>query len=111
MIRQQGEGEGFNSVLKRSIQQGIASVVGRETAISVEFYLDPIIATKDIVRYNVALDKMFKAGAKLIQERCARALFSNLQLDFKHRDDYDLSAYVTEAKRRWLLGESARKQI
>jgi len=89
--------ETFNSVLKRSIQEGIASVVGRETAVSVEFYLDPSIATKDIVRYTASLEKMFKLGSKLIEERCAEILYHNMGIPFEKRDDYNLSSYVEQA--------------
>jgi hypothetical protein len=73
-MSREGKSEGFNAVLKRSIQQGISSVVGRETAISVEFYIDPAIAAKDISGYAKSLEKMFNLGSKLIEERYAQAL-------------------------------------
>jgi hypothetical protein len=100
--------ESFNSELKRSIQEGIASVVGHQTAIAVEFYLDPAIASKDIVRYTAMLEKMFMAGSKLIEERCAEALYHNMGLSFDKRANYNLSNYVEDAKKKWLLGESAK---
>ncbi len=100
--------ETFNSVLRRSVQEGIASVVGHQTAVSVEFYLDPTIATKDIVQYTTALEKMFTVGAKLIEERCAQALYHNMGLSFEKHDGYDLSKYVSDAKKKWLLGETAK---
>ena len=96
---------GFNTILKLSLQEGITSVVGRETAKAVEFYLDPSIATKDISMYTVALEKMFSVGAKLIEERCAKALFDNLRLVFQPNAMFKLSDYVMEARKRWLLGE------
>lgn len=107
-LSEKKSGETFNSVLKRSVQEGIASVVGRETAIAVEFYLDPSIASKDIARYTLSLEKMFTLGAKLIEERCAQALYHNMGLSFQKRDDYKLSNYVEDAKKKWLLGETAR---
>jgi hypothetical protein len=107
-LTQERTGETFNSVLKRSVQEGITSVVGRQTAIAVEFYLDPSIASKDIVRYTQSLEKMFKLGAKLIEERCAQSLYNNMGLDFQKRDDYKLSNYVEDAKKKWLLGETTR---
>jgi len=105
---QEKSGETFNSVLKRSVQEGVASVVGRETAIAVEFYLDPSIASKDIARYTLSLEKMFTLGAKVIEERCAQALYHNMGLNFQKRDNYKLTNYVEEAKKKWLLGETAR---
>ena len=83
-------------------------MVGRETAVSVEFYLDPSIATKDIVRYTASLEKMFKLGSKLIEERCAEVLYHNMGIPFEKRDDYNLSSYVDQAKKKWLLGETAK---
>jgi len=107
-LSEKKSGETFNSVLKRSVQEGIASVVGRETAIAVEFYLDPSLASKDIAMYTLSLEKMFMLGAKLIEERCAQALYHNMGLHFQKRDDYKLSNYVDDAKKKWLLGETAR---
>lgn len=107
-MSQEKSGETFNTVLKRSVQEGIASVVGRQTAISVEFYLDPSMASKDIARYTLSLEKMFTLGAKLIEERCAQVLYHNMGLNFQKRDDYKLNDYVEDAKKKWLLGESAR---
>ena len=104
----QEKSETFSSVLKRSVQEGIASVVGRQTAISVEFYLDPSIAAKDIGRYTSMLEKMFKLGAKLIEERCAEALYHNMGLSFEKHEAYDLSRYVLDAKKKWLLGETRK---
>jgi hypothetical protein len=99
--------ESFNSVLKRSVQEGIASVVGRQTAVAVEFYLDPSIASKDIATYTNSMEKMFSVGAKLMEERCAQALYHNMGLSFEKRDGYNLNRYVEDAKKKWLLGESA----
>ena len=107
-LSQEKSGETFNSVLKRSVQEGIASVVGRQTAIAVEFYLDPSVASKDIAGYTLSLEKMFTLGSKLIEERCAQALYHNMGLNFQKRDDYNLTNYVEEAKKKWLLGETAR---
>ena len=84
-------------------------MVGRETAISVEFYLDPTTATKDISGYTNALEKMFNLGSKLIEERCAQALFSNLQLDFQHKESFKLPEYVEDAKKKWLSGDFSAK--
>jgi hypothetical protein len=107
-LSQEKSGETFNSVLKRSVQEGIASVVGRQTAIAVEFYLDPSVASKDIARYTLSLEKMFTLGSKLIEERCAQVLYHNMGLNFQKHDDYKLTNYVEEAKKKWLLGETAR---
>jgi hypothetical protein len=104
----ESKAESFNSVLKRSIQEGISSVVGHQTAVAVEFYLDPSIASKDIARYTASLEKMFKLGSKLIEERCAQALYHNMGLSFEKHDGYNLSRYVEDAKKKWLLGESVR---
>jgi hypothetical protein len=99
----------FNTVLRRSIQEGISSVVGRETAVAVEFYLDPSIATKDILAYTVALERMFTLGSKLIEDRCAQALYSNMGIAFQRRENYKLNNYVEDAKKKWLLGETSRQ--
>src|SRR5579872_1156964 len=68
----------FNAVLKRSIQEGIASFVGHQTAVAVEFYLGPSIASKDIVRYTSIMQKMFTLGSKLIEERCAKSCITKI---------------------------------
>jgi hypothetical protein len=86
-------------LLSRSIRQGIASVIGKETAASVEFYLDTSLAVKDIVAYTAALERIFTVGSELIEERCARALYSNLGYEFRLRDGFKLSDYVEEAKK------------
>jgi hypothetical protein len=91
--------ESFPSVLSRSIREGIASVVGRQTALSVEFYLDTSLAVKDILAYTKALERFFTVGSKLIEERCARALYHNLGFEFNARDGYRLCDYVEEAKK------------
>jgi hypothetical protein len=103
---QESHSESFNTVLKRSVQEGIASVVGHQTAVAVEFYLDPSIASKDIARYTTIMQKMFTIGSKLMEERCAQVLYHNLGLSFEKHDGYDLSKYVGDAKKRWLLGET-----
>lgn len=98
---------GFNAILRYSIHQGIESVVGSSTAKAIEFYLDSSIAGKDIETYTKALEKMFDLGAKMIEDRCAEALYANLKLaNFQRRDKYSLTDYVIEAKRLWLLGEN-----
>jgi hypothetical protein len=95
--------ESFNTLLKRSIQEGMASVVG------FEFYLDPAIAAKDIARYTLILEKMFTLGSKLIEVRCAEVLYRNLSPSFEKRDDHDLTKYFEDAKKKWLLGESRER--
>jgi hypothetical protein len=100
------EGAGFNVMLKKSIHEGIESVVGRQTAVAVEFYLDLSIATKDIVGFTQALEKMFTVGSKLMEERCAQALCHNIGIQFSRHEEYGLKEYVEDAKKRWLLGES-----
>jgi hypothetical protein len=102
-------GGSFNSVLRRSVQEGIASVVGRQTAVAVEFYLDPMMAAKDIAAYTLALEKMFTLGSKLIEERCAQALCANMGITFQRRDNYTLKDYVLDARKKWLLGETSRR--
>ena len=82
-------------------------MVGRQTAVAVEFYLDPEIAVKNIAAYTAALETMFKLGAKLMEERCATALYANMGLTFQKRESYKLNDYVQDAKRRWLLGETS----
>jgi hypothetical protein len=99
----------FNSVLRRSIQEGISSVVGRETAVAVEFYLDPAIAAKNISAYTISLEKMFTLGAKLIEDRCAQALYANMGIAFQRRENYKLKDYVEDARKKWLLGETSRQ--
>lgn len=105
MSRPDARSGGFNSILRQSIHEGIVSVVGRDTAKSVEFYLDSSIAAKDIVTYTKALERIFDVGSKRIEENCARALYSNLGLNFEVKELYKLSDYVNEARKRFLLGE------
>jgi hypothetical protein len=107
-LAQEKPSEAFNSVLKRSIQEGIASVVGHQTAVAVEFYVDPTMASKNIIQYTASLEKMFTLGSKLIEERCAQILYHNMGLSFDKHENYDLSKYVEDAKKKWLLGETAK---
>jgi hypothetical protein len=106
MAEAKGEPETFQAALKRSLRQGISSVVGADTASVVDFYVDPSLATKDIAAYTKAVERMFTVGSKLIEERCARALFFNLKLRFVENQNYKLSDYVEEARRKWLDADS-----
>jgi len=90
--------EDFPDVLRRSIQEGIARTVGKDTAIAVEFYVDSSLAVKDIAAYTVALQRMFRAGSKTLEERCARTLYANLGLEFKVVEGYELDDYVEAAR-------------
>jgi hypothetical protein len=103
------EPQGFNSVLRKSIKQGISSVVGTSTAVAVEFYLDSSLASKDIVAFTKALENMFGAGAKLIEQRCAQALYSNLGLQFEKKENFKLDDYAVDAKKKWLTDEGNRR--
>jgi hypothetical protein len=107
LSHEKGSGS-FNAVVRKSIQEGIASVVGRQTAVAVEFYLDPEMAVKDISAYTVALEGMFKLGAKLIEDRCAIALYTNMGITFQKHENYKLNDYVQAARKKWLLGETSR---
>jgi hypothetical protein len=96
--RRSGGTESFPDVLRRSIREGIAATVGRDTATAVEFYVDSSLAVKDISAYTAALQKLFAAGSKTIEERCAKALYSNLGLEFKVVEGFELDDYVEAAK-------------
>ncbi len=96
--KKQGAGS-FPDILRRSIQEGIVRTVGRDTAVAVEFYVDSSLAVKDIVAYTSALQKMFADGSKTIEERCARALYSNLGLEFKVVSGFRLDDYVAAARK------------
>ncbi|HYR04955.1 MAG TPA: hypothetical protein VEO75_06155 [Nitrososphaerales archaeon] len=96
--RRSGGAESFPDVLRRSIREGIAAIVGRDTAIAVEFYVDSSLAVKDISAYTAALQKLFAAGSKTIEERCAKALYSNLGLEFKVVEGFRLDDYVKAAR-------------
>ncbi len=87
-------------MLRRSIREGIAATVGRETARAVEFSVDSSLATRDIAAYTEALKKLFAAGSKVIEERCAQTLYSNLGLEFKVVSGFDLDDYVEAARKR-----------
>jgi len=91
--------ESFPDVLRRSIREGIAATVGRDTAVAVEFYVDSSLAVKDISAYTAALERLFAAGSKTIEERCARALYSNLGLEFKPVEGFRLDRYVEAARK------------
>jgi hypothetical protein len=96
--RREGAGS-FPDVLRRSIQEGIVRTVGRDTAVAVEFYVDSSLAVKDIHAYTAALQRMFADGSKTIEERCARALYSNLGLEFKVVAGFRLDDYVEAARK------------
>ena len=89
--------EDFSGVLRRSIQEGIAATVGRDTATAVEFYVDSSLAVKDIAAYTAALERLFAAGSKTLEESCARALYANLGLDFRVVEGFRLTDYVKAA--------------
>jgi len=98
--KKQREGAGsFADILRRSIQEGIVRTVGRDTAVAVEFYVDSSLAVKDIHAYTAALQKMFAEGSKTIEERCARALYSTLGLEFKVVSGFRLDDYVGAARK------------
>jgi hypothetical protein len=97
--RRSGGAESFPDVLRRSIREGIAAIVGRDTAIAVEFYVDSSLAVKDIAAYTAALQRLFAAGSKTIEERCAKALYSNLGLEFKVVEGFRLDDYVEAARK------------
>jgi len=96
--RRSGGAESFPDVLRRSIREGIAAIVGRDTAIAVEFYVDSSLAVKDVSAYAAALQRLFAAGSKTIEERCAKALYSNLGLEFKVVEGFRLDDYVKAAR-------------
>ena len=97
--KKQSEGaKSFPDVLRRSIQEGITATVGRDTAMAVEFYVESSLAVKDIAAYTAALQRLFAAGSKVIEERCARALYSNLGLEFKAVSGFGLDDYVEAAR-------------
>jgi hypothetical protein len=70
--------------------------------VAIDFYLDREVASNDIGKYTEALEKIFSVGSKLIEDRCAQALFSNLKIDFKPDEKLKLSDYVRDAKKKWL---------
>jgi hypothetical protein len=104
---QETKRENFKTVLQRSIREGIASVVGKQTAVAVEFYVDSSLATKDLVAYTQALEKMFTIKAPLLEKRCAETLYHNLGLEFKVIPSNKLADYVEEAKKKKLLRDLA----
>ena len=104
--KKEESGLGFNSALKKSIAEGLASVVGTKTVAAVDFYLDPDIAVKDIAAYSRSLEKMFTVGSKLIEDRCAQSLFANLKIKFEPKENFRLDDYVQEARHKWLVGDS-----
>lgn len=101
---------GFNGVLKKSIGEGIASVVGAQTLVAIDFYLDREVVAKDIEGYTKALEKMFTVESKLIEVRCAQALFSNLGIKFEPNENFKLSNYVEDAKKKWISGDRATRE-
>ena len=42
--------------------------------------------------------RMFRAGSKILEERCARTLYANLGLEFKVVPGYELDDYVEAAR-------------
>jgi hypothetical protein len=100
----------FSELLRRSIQQGIAAIVGRDTATAVEFYLDSSLAVKDIAAYTVALHQLFGAGSKFVEERCARTLYTNLGLEFKVVEGSRLDAYVEAARTQTMMMSGRREE-
>jgi hypothetical protein len=97
--KKQSEGaKSFPDLLRRSINEGIAATVGRDIAFAVEFYLDSSMAVKDIAAYAAALQRLFGDGSKTIEERCARALYSHLGLQFKVVSGFGLDDYVEAAR-------------
>ena len=98
--------EDFPDVLRRSIQEGVAGTVGRDTATAVEFYVDSSLAVKDIAAYTAAIQHMFRAGSKTLEEQCARTLYANLGLEFKVVEGSSLDDYVEAARK--LVRKSGR---
>ncbi len=95
--RRRSGAESFPDILRRSIREGIAATVGRDTATAVEFYVDSSLAVKDITAYRMSLERLFSTESKIIEERCALALYSNLGLEFKATSGFKLDDYVKAA--------------
>ena len=90
----------FYAALTKAVREGLAQVLGSETARAVDFYIDPSIAVRDIGKYTNMLEKVFGEGSKILETKIAERLFANLNLTFVKKDGYRLPNYVEEAKSR-----------
>ncbi len=106
--KREGSSRRFAEVLRRSIREGVAATVGPETALAVEFYVDSSLAVKDIAAYTAALERLFAAGSKVIEERCARSLYLNLGLEFNAVSGFGLDDYVEAARKAAEKGGGGR---
>ena len=89
----------FYAALTKAVREGLAQVLGPETARAVDFYIDPSIAVRDIGQYTNMLEKIFGEGSRILETEIAERLFVNLNLMFVKKNGYRLSSYVEEAKR------------
>ena len=90
----------FYAALTKAVREGLAQVLGSETARAVDFYIDPSIAVRDIKKYTNMLEKIFGEGSKFLEIKIAERLFVNLNLTFVKKDGYRLPSYVEDAKSR-----------
>ena len=90
----------FYAALTKAVREGLAQVLGPETARAVDFYIDPSIAVRDISKYTNMLEKIFGEGSRILETKIAERLFVTLNLPFVKKDGYRLTSYVEEAKNR-----------
>lgn len=66
--------EKTKQLLFEAIHEGLAATLGENTSKAVNFYVDPSIAVQNPEAYARGLRKMFRQGAKLLEERIAERL-------------------------------------
>lgn len=86
------------SQLLKAIDAGLNEILGESGAKAVKFYLEPSLATTNIVEYTKSLRKIFTAGAEVLERRMAAKLYEMLGLQFVEKAGYDLAQYVKEAQ-------------
>ena len=89
----------FYAAIMKAIDDGLLEIFGPATARAVEFYVDPSIASTDMVQYTKLLQKIFGEGSKIVEDKVAEKLYSNLHLQFQKIENYRLWDYVVEAKK------------
>ena len=93
---------GFPKLVLQSVDEGLAKVMGEDTAKAVKFYVDPSIAAKDPDRFITSIRKMFGKGTQTIEMRILDSLYSKVGLKLTNLEDSDFAQYVEEAKRQYV---------
>lgn len=92
----------FVKLLLQSLDEGLARVLGEDTAKAMKFYIDPSIAAGNPDLFMTSVHKIFGKGARTIESRILHSLYSRVGLRLNEEGDRAFWEYVEEAKRAYI---------